>query len=166
LDIGNIIRQELTVKYPYDTQNQAMADKIMNTQSVGIHIRHGDNANSVALNHGVLPIDYYKQAVDLISHALDNPFFYIFSDDIPWAQSALDFLDHKIFVDWNGDLKNHEDFRLLSLCKHHIIANSTFSWWGAWLGKKENQMVFAPQKYYQKMEQKNPDLYPQTWKII
>ena len=110
--------------------------------------------------------DYYFRALEIINQNINNPHFYIFSDDIVWAKEQFSNLPHFTFVEHNSDERNYEDMRLISLCKHHVIANSTFSWWGAWLGKKEGQIVFAPKEYYRNKKQPNPDLYPEGWRLL
>jgi hypothetical protein len=70
------------------------------------------------------------------------------------------------FVEHNGALDSHEDMRLMMLCKHHILANSTFGWWGAWLAKTPGQIVIAPRRYYLGRDRPNPDLYPPAWRLL
>jgi len=71
-----------------------------------------------------------------------------------------------VYVSHNDETRDYEDLRLMSICKHHVLANSTFSWWGAWLGKKPGQIVYAPRRYYQNVDRPNPDLYPDTWRLL
>lgn len=166
LGIEKIIRQEFAFKEVPDTTNQKMLSDISSVDSVAIHIRHGDNATKVAKNHGVLPLEYYQKAIDDLTKTVKNPSFFVFSDDPTWAKENLQLGFPAVFVSHNGDEKNYEDLRLMSACKHHIIGNSTFSWWGAWLGKKTGQLVYAPKRYHMVSNIPTVDLYPQTWKKI
>ncbi|HSR33006.1 MAG TPA: alpha-1,2-fucosyltransferase [Anaerolineae bacterium] len=166
LEIEPIVRQELTVKGRLGGPNAEMASMIRATPSVCIHIRHGDNANIVAAALGVLPHEYFQQAITELVRDLPEARFYVFSDDIAWARQKLCVDFPTTFVNHNGDARNYEDLRLMSLCRHHIVANSTFGWWGAWLGKKPGQIVYAPRRYYQNIDRRNPDLYPPHWRLI
>lgn len=165
-DIEDIIRKDLEFVSQPDADNKIMLDEIALKNSVSIHIRHGDNATKVAAHHGILPLDYYSAAVDKISQFAENPHFYIFSDDPVWAKKNLKLKFSATFVTHNGDERQHEDLRLMSRCKHHIIGNSTFSWWGAWLGKREGQLVFAPSRYHINAKISMADYYPTGWNII
>jgi hypothetical protein len=164
--IEDTIRQDLKILTPPSVQNQLLLEKIRSKDSIALHIRRGDyvtNPSAFAV-HGTCNISYYKNAMQYITDKLQKqPVFYIFSDDIPWAMANLK-NDHKmIFVNHNNDIQNYEDLRLMSYCKHNIIANSSFSWWGAWLNKNPNKIVVAPQKWYADHDTKNPDILPSNW---
>lgn len=165
-DIEQVIREDFKFAQEPDSVNLAMLGEIGRENSVAIHIRHGDNATKLARNHGVLPMDYYYRALKDLTGRITSPHFYIFSDDPEWSRQnlKLDFL--ATFVSHNGDEKNYEDLRLMAHCKHHIIGNSTFSWWGAWLGKKSGQLVYAPKRYHMQADIKPEDLYPANWNLI
>jgi hypothetical protein len=164
--IEKIIRDDFTLSGAPDSTNQAMLLDIGSGNSVAIHIRHGDNATKIAHHHGVLPVSYYDRAVKILAAKVQNPNFYIFSDDPSWAKENLKLDFPSTFVTHNADEKNYEDLRLMSACKHHIIGNSTFSWWGAWLGKKPGQMVLAPDRYHVNTTIQTGDLYPQAWQLV
>ncbi len=166
IEIEKEIRQELMVKTPPDEINSKFLREIDESNSVAIHIRHGDNSNAVAAQHGVLPLNYYHQAMAEIVKKVDNPRFYIFSDDPDWVRENLKLAFDCVYVSHNNDENNFEDMRLMSQCKHHIIGNSTFSWWGAWLGKKAGQIVFAPKCYYVEQDISETDYYPKNWKLL
>jgi hypothetical protein len=165
-DIDTMLRQELTVGDDPDPPNAEMARAITMTESIAVHVRHGDNANSVARALGVLPREYYDRAARAIDDEVGAARFFVFSDDIPWARSFLGGGFHATYVEHNPPARSREDLRLMVLCKHHILANSTFGWWGAWLGRKEGQIVQAPRRYYQNIDQPNPDLYPEDWRLL
>lgn len=164
--IEDLLRRDFEFKGPPDKVNQDMIGQIAGREAVAIHIRHGDNATKVAAKHGVLPIDYYYKAVADLVKKLPQPHFYIFSDDPAWAKANLKLDYPSIFVTHNGEEKHYEDLRLMAHCKHHIIGNSTFSWWGAWLGKKTGQQVYAPSRYHMDAKIPMADLYPADWILI
>ncbi len=120
-------------------------------QSVSLHIRRGDYTTlaNVGQYHGVLPISYYTRAFDQLRSFIGNHTdVFVFTDDPQWAKANLKIEDvEMIFVEGNGGSNSWKDMFLMSLCKHHIIANSSFSWWGAWLAR-DNGMTFAPKKWF------------------
>lgn len=159
-DIRDVIVDELKVITPINEQNQKHLDNIKNTNSVSIHFRMTDN---VATSAGKLSLDYYQQAIKIITKEVANPTFFIFSDNMNWIKKNF-FLDYPAhYIESNPD---YEDMRLMSNCQHHIIANSTFSWWGAWLSTNPNKIVIAPEKFSQKSDKINPDYYPESWILI
>ena len=165
--IENIIRNDFILKDVSDEVNRKMLAEIDSDSlsSVCIHVRHGDNATPKASQHGVLPLSYYYKAMEDLIKTVKSPHFYVFSDDTEWAKESLRLDFPSTFVSHNGDEKNYEDLRLMSYCKHHITGNSTFSWWGAWLGKKPGQLVYAPKRYFLHIDPPL-DLYPASWKLI
>lgn len=128
--------------------------EIENSNSVGLHVRRGDYVTSSKANkcNGVLPIDFYSDAIAAINNRVKNPHFYIFSDDIEWCKLNLAFpqCQGHTYVENNG--ATWEDMVMMGFCKHQIIANSTFSWWGAWLGDHisgaKSRYVIAPRRWY------------------
>ena len=164
-DIENIIRKNFTFKDKPDEVNQQMISRIKNCDSVSIHIRRGDYVNDKKTNqfHGVCDLNYYLKAVVLISKKVKNPQFFVFSDDIEWAKQNLLLKFPCVYVDHNIGKKDYEDMRLMSHCKHNIIANSTFSWWGAWLNKNKNKIVIAPKKWFNDKTINTKDLIPNSW---
>lgn len=131
-------------------------------------IRRGDNAHNPPSmrSFGLVPLDYYYTAADRIASEVAEPHFYVFSDDPDWAQANFRLNFPTTFVTHNDDWRNYEHLRLMNRCRHHIIANSIFSWWGAWLGKKPEQIVYAPRKYYQYLDRPTSDLYPTEWRLV
>jgi hypothetical protein len=152
-DIEDNIRKELKIpKHVLDKFSKLP----INENNVSIHIRRTDY---VKLNdyHPVQSIEYYQKGLDIIAE-YDNIF--VFSDDINWCKSNLQF-DNMIFIEGFDDV---EDLWLMSLCKHNIIANSSFSWWGAWLNNNPNKKVIAPDNWFgQKVNINTNDLIPENW---
>lgn len=137
-----VIKQELsdsTIKYSKEIKKQL--------NSCSVHIRRGDfisdeKANSV---HGTCDLNYYAAAINLINEKFNDTHFFVFSDDTIWTKENLKlqnatYIDHKTIP--------HEDIFLMSKCKHNITANSSFSWWGAWLNKHKDKVVIAPKKWF------------------
>lgn len=159
-NIEDIIRREFSFKYEPDEINRQIINDIEKSSSISLHVRHGDNTKII---DGVLPLEYYYNAVEKIALKIKDPIFYIFSDDPEWARSHLKLKYSTVYISHNGDKKNYEDLRLMTYCKHHIIGNSTFSWWGAWLGKKEGQIVFSPKSNHSYKNLVSSDHIPQDW---
>lgn len=136
---------------------------IKNRNSVAIHIRRGDYLNDPKVRnfHGILGESYYKKSIRHIKKNVKNPFFFIFSDDINLIKKKFLFFNKKnyIFIDTKSSIS---DMYLMSNCKHFIIANSTFSWWGAWLSKNKRKIVCAPKKWV-KLKTPTPDILPKSW---
>ncbi len=163
-DIAAIVRQEFSVKTLLAGKDKELAERMASCESVSLHIRRGSfllppyNAT-----HGTCSLDYYFKCVEYLTQAVKHPHFFIFSDEPQWAHDNLKFPYPTTYVDHNGADKDYEELRLMSLCKHHIIANSTFSWWGAWLGTWPQKMVMAPQKWFADDARDTRDLIPETW---
>ena len=148
------IRQDFTFIHPLNEQNKIIANNILSCQSVSLHIRRGDylSDKGAAQTFANLSLDYYRSAMEYMSRRVENPCFFVFTDDIDWAKAQ--FHDPSIcFVDINKGKDSYNDMRLMSLCKHNIIANSSFSWWGAYLNSHSEKIVIAPENWYQNQEQ-------------
>jgi hypothetical protein len=160
----NIIRE--LFRFSNSIVNKKLLAEIINKNSVSVHIRRGDYANNDVINsvHGLCTIEYYIEAFQIMSSKIANPIFYIFSDDMNWTKNTLHFLNEKyniVYIDQNN-MNPSEDMNLMSNCKHNIIANSSFSWWGAWLNNKPEKIIISP-SVWTKNNSSNPHLIPQTW---
>lgn len=163
--IRDIIRNEFSFRHPAAGRNLEMLNSIGSTESVSLHIRRGDYFNNwrTRLFHGVDLKAYYKKAVRLIKKLVANPSFYLFSDDPAWVRENFKGEFEFRIVDINGGKTGHEDMRLMSRCRHNIICNSTFSWWGAWLNNNENKTVIAPKKWFNNPFVNTRDVIPAGW---
>ncbi len=167
-DNWNSLLSEFEFLYPQSEENLKLA-KILDKDhfSISLHVRRGNYANveSVSKTHGTLPLEYYDKAISYFGDLNENPTFYIFSDDIEWARLNLNIPYNTIYVDINDDKSDYEDLRLMSLCNHNIIANSTFSWWGAYMNKNPDKIIIAPNKWFHDLERNNQtiDLIPPNW---
>ncbi len=148
------IKKELTLKNPLGEKNVAIERDISSTESVSIHVRQ-DNVSHK------LRRDYYLKAVELIRSKVNNPQYFIFSDSSVFARGLSAVLSAKI-VDVNGISECEKDLWLMSRCRHHIVANSTFSWWGAWISDGEGKQVVVPAS----IRQFNPNIIPPGWMVL
>ena len=162
--VEDILRKELQFRLQLNEIHDNLLIKISLNESVSIHIRRGDyitiKGNKELFSECTL--EYYKQAINFFNVKLNNPLFFIFSDDINWAKNRF-IGDEYCFVDFNKDFPEM-DLYLMSKCKNNIIANSTFSWWGAWLNNYEFKKVIAPRKWYNgSLNILVNDLLPSDW---
>jgi len=164
-NIEKIIRQDFTFKSRPDWENKKLIEKIQNSMSISIHIRRGDYVLDKKTNkfHGVCSFKYYQQAIRLITQKVSNPHFFIFSDDPQWVEKHFKLQQPMEVVKHNYRKNHHEDMRLMACCYHHIIANSSFSWWGAWLNSHQDKIVIAPKKWFRDPSINTKDLVPQSW---
>ena len=143
LGIRNILLNEFTLKNSIKIPKK-IKEIILKTESISVHIRRGDYKK----NNMVLSKDYYLKAINLISSKVVHPVWIIFSDDIEFVKNNYFFEGKAVFIDDSLGMRDFEQLMLMSKCKHNIIANSTFSWWGAWLNKNRNKYVVAPRKWF------------------
>ena len=111
-------------------------------------------------------MNYYLKAIEESSKCFNNPKFFIFSDDPLWVTNNFDINFSHTIIDTNNGIKSFFDMQLMSLCKANIIANSSFSWWGAWLNNNKNKIIYAPKNWFRDVSICTDDLIPNTWKII
>lgn len=160
IEIRSILLNEFS--FPVLTkQNKTILEKILNTNSVSVHVRRGDFLNNLA--HGSCSLEYYSYAIKKIRELVESPFFFFFSDDIHWVKQNMESNNNITFIDWNFGVESYNDMHLMSLCKHNIIANSSFSWWGAWLNQNPNKIVIAPKKWFNQRNWDTSNLLPPNW---
>ena len=157
--ISKTIRKHFSFPPFSDNKNKALLELIVQRNSVSIHIRRGDYLKN-NLNWS-LDIDYYNRAIQLIKEKVTAPVFYIFSDDMQWAEANIK-VPNCHFINYNKGDDSFRDMQLMSNCKHNIIANSSFSWWGAWLNNNEDKIVIATDKWLSTMEGTR-DIIPDSW---
>jgi Glycosyl transferase family 11 len=164
IEFAQNIREDFTFKLPFSDQNAEIAEQISQVNAVSLHVRRGDYANNLktTATHGLCSLDYYRTAIDYVSKHVNQPCFYIFSDDIAWVKANLLIDSPSVFIDHNANQESYNDMRLMSLCKHNIIANSSFSWWGAWLNQNVEKIVIAPKLWFSKPTD-TIDLIPNSW---
>lgn len=145
--ISDIIRREFTLRTDMDDANIALLKQIRTTQSVSLHVRRGDYVHMQQI-FALCDLPYYQHSIDHMARIVSSPHFYIFSNDHEWARANLNLRHAHTFVDINGDDNDHCDLELMRNCRHNIIANSSFSWWAAWLNDNENKTIIAPKNWF------------------
>jgi hypothetical protein len=170
-DHENKIRQDITLKEPLSPAAAAIALDIQKTVSVSIHIRRGDVARDAATNpyFGICTPEYYGAALNYMNEHVEDPHVFIFSDDPDWVRQNIKIPQPFTFIsDKNpdGSLRDYEELILMSLCRHNVIANSSFSWWGAWLNANPDKVVVAPKAWITgagRDKRLHKDTVPSTW---
>jgi len=163
-EIENIIRSEFTSKNRMSESGLTILKLIQSCNSIGVHFRRGDYVKDSETNkyHGVCSEQFYLDAFSYIVKQVEQPVFFMFSDDIEWVKENVRFNFQFYYVE--NTLKNkQEDLWLMSACKHNIIANSSYSWWAAWLNSNPNKIVIAPAKWVAKEGVDTNDFLPEKW---
>lgn len=157
---ADLIRGEIRAEWPLSDANRSWLTRIESANAVSLHVRRGDY-----LTHKgpplVCALSYYEAALQRARRSLQEPRFFVFSDDIAWCREIFAAPD-MAFVDGNGPADAVDDLRLMAACRHHITANSSLSWWGAWLARHPAQVVIAPDPWVPWLPA-NPDLIPKHW---
>lgn len=163
-DIAAVLREDLRFRPALSAENQALLTKISASTAVALHVRRGDYVSKPSTNafHGTCDIAYYERAIAQMQQRVPNPSFFIFSDDPAWAEEHIA-PKGSVIVTHNKGEQSYEDLRMMSLCHHQIIANSSFSWWAAWLNSKPEKVVIAPKKWFNTTELVTTDLLPPSW---
>lgn len=162
---SDALRSVFQFKNIFSKKNIVLKSDIQGSDSVSVHIRRGDYVSNLKNSsvYSICDLDYYVRALSQISSAIPNPRFFFFSDDPVWVKQVLaPLVKNYCLISHNTGEDSHLDMQLMSLCKHHIVANSTFSWWGAWLNPNPQKMIVAPIKWFAR-ENDNPDLIPKSW---
>lgn len=146
-------------------QNIDFIKETYSCESVAVHVRKGDGYATWKLFQGTCGVEYYKAATNYIKEHFPKAKFYIFTDTPSWVADNMQWLNYERIVNWNPTegWGNHWDMQLMSLCKHNIIANSTYSWWGAWLNQNPEKIVVAPKDWFSASCIRQSYLIPQTW---
>lgn len=155
------IRSELLAEFkvqPRGLIDLALLERIQQSNSVALHIRRGDYATNpdISKTYGVCSSDYYQQAISYIKERVVGAALFVFSNDIDWCRRELSFDIPVNYV--SGSFEPPVDFYLMSACKHFVIANSTFSWWAAWLGDSTDKIVVEPKSFFANFQHMFPDL--------
>lgn len=163
--VETLLRERLKFRNELREPNKEWADRINSMNSVSVHIRRGDYVSDPKINsyHGVLSIDYYLRGIAEMRRQVTDAHFFVFSDDVAWAKDHLQLEPHCEFITGNSGTQAWEDLKLMSLCKHHIIANSSFSWWGAWLNPSQDKVVISPSEWFANKSIDISDLIPTGW---
>jgi hypothetical protein len=164
-----ILQQEFKTKQPISNHYKDYLDHIRASESVMLHIRRGDYVDSPSASrlHGVLPLSYYDQTIEKLLLYYPASHFFVFSDDLNWAKEALPKNLNMTFIE-NSHQSDAaaEELQLMYECKHHIIANSSLSWWGAWLKQDDRGVVFAPKRWINDSSFDTSNLLPESWQRL
>ncbi len=166
-DIADLIRADFTLRQPLAGTNVSLLELAHSGGSVGLHVRRGDlvSLDKAAQVHGLCSVDYYRRAISLVKDRCPECRFLVFSDDPQWARAELPLDPSAVFVTGNAETPE-QDLALMRACKHHIIANSSFSWWAAWLGHSAEQITIAPSPWYASPKLDARDLAVARWQYI
>ena len=165
-DVRDVILKTFNFPVFTDERNLQAAERLQNSNSIAIHVRRGDYTHD-KLFHDICGLSYYERAISRMRQTTDCELFCVFSDDMAWSrQHIAPLLEGRpvIYADWNRGADTVQDIHLMSLCRHFVIANSTFSWWGAWLNQNPEKQVIAPQKWLHIPNTQSP--VPDTWTRI
>jgi hypothetical protein len=159
------IRRDFAAREPLEPENAAIADIINGANAVSLHVRRGDYVSDARHQavHGVCGVDYYARAMAAVEAQVASPHYIVFSDDPDWCRANLKSSHAMTFVNANSTDRAYRDMQLMSLCRHHIIANSSFSWWGAWLNARADRIIVAPARWFASGNKDARDLLPEQW---
>lgn len=158
------IRKSFTIQENFTQHLSIKATLIKNQPCIAVHIRRGDYVQPTLQEyHGLLDASYYKTAINYLLSIIPEAKLYFFSDDPVWVKENIQVQSDFEFISGNLTRNHIEDFYLMSQCKYNIIANSSFSWWAAWLNNNPNKIVIAPKKWFNKANHNTSDLIPNTW---
>lgn len=155
------IRNDFEIITPLKTITKETIEQIQRVNSVSIHIRRGDYLTNQL--HNTNKENYYEKALEIIESRVDKPVFFVFSDDMDWVKLNFSTKQETVFIDFNDALTNFEDLKLMYSCKHNVIANSSFSWWGAWLNQNPDKVVIAPKQWFNDDSIYVEDIIPTSW---
>lgn len=162
-EISDAIRAELTPNSlgPAATEHAAAIEA--SPAPVAVHVRRGDYAADPQKlsDHGLMGADYYYPASEAIANRVVNPEFFVFSDDPEWCASDLRLAGPMHIV--SGETNQIDDLGLMARCRHFVIANSSFSWWGAWLGERKGSVIATPAQWFSGLQLDSSDMTPERW---
>ncbi|NOY40503.1 MAG: alpha-1,2-fucosyltransferase [Planctomycetes bacterium] len=165
-DFAQKIRDDLTVKTPASGANREWLDRLCSTNTVSVHIRRGDYVSDkkIQSRYASCSPEYYRNAAERILDTVGSELeFLVFSDDPDWVEQEIKLPGALHVIRHNSGDHAFEDLRLMSACGHHIIANSSFSWWGAWLNPSSDKIVVAPKQWFRNENEREHDIVPDSW---
>ena len=168
--IENDIKKDFRFKNQLDNKNLEILNEIENSNSISIHIRRGDYMSPENYNmYGCIATPtYYKKAIKVIEEKVENPTFFVFSNDMDWVKKNIQINSRVFYIDINSGNGSYKDMHLMSNCKHNIIENSSFSWWGAWFNENKNKIVIAPKKWINRedVDSDKIELFCEGWTLL
>jgi Glycosyl transferase family 11 len=166
--IRDVLMRDFTLAAPPCSHVAQLLPQLRELRPTAIHVRRGDYAHNRVTNafHGLCSIEYYKEAARRIAERIPEPAFLVFSDDLDWVKENLRLGWPTSYVQHDDACSPHQDMWVMSRCSHHIIANSSFSWWGAWLCPSDEKIVIAPKQWFRDPQIDTRDLIPEGWARI
>lgn len=163
-DIRATLLKDFTLNAVPSTTSEVFQTAIHDKESVSVHVRRGDYVSNAKIQkaYGACSSAYYGKAVQEITSHVPSPFWLVFSDDIQWVKEHLSFPGEVTYVS-GDDISDAEELLLMAACNHNIIANSSFSWWGAWLNQHPDKIVIAPDPWFDSNKDNHKDLIPDSW---
>jgi hypothetical protein len=162
LDIREILLEEFTLNKEINEETKKIKEVIEKSEAICLNVRRGDYLRPDYLKiYGICSMEYYNQALEYIKDRVKKPLICIFSDDPEWVKKEFK-IDNVLFTD-NRTISDYEQMYLMSLCKHNIIANSSFAWWGAWLNQNPNKIVIGPKQWLVNKTSEEIDIMPKDW---
>jgi hypothetical protein len=159
-----LIREHFTLRREKTERVSQLAEQLRRSETVSVHVRRGDyKTREAQAYHGILPASYYREAIERVLSRHPKARFLFFSDDMEWVRAHL---DTRLPLFDSGDEVGRtalEDLHLMQHCRHHVIANSSFSWWGAWLNPDPDKTVVAPVDWFATKENETKDIVPPSW---
>lgn len=155
------IRADFEIVSPLKQQTIETVAYMQKVNAVAIHFRRGDYVGNSLYETN--KSTYYTEALEYIEAKVENPVYFLFSDDMPWVKNNFKTNFETHYIDFNDAATNFEDLKLMSSCKHNIITNSSFSWWGAWLNSNPNKIVVAPKVWFNDEKVNTTDIIPENW---
>lgn len=163
-DNKEIVIKDFSLRLPLETSHPELIEKIKNLNTVSLSVRRTDYLDPQNLKTlGICSPQYYQKAIALIKEKVPNPHFFVFSDDPGWVKENINFGSSPVNYEADEKLTNYQAVTLMAKCQHNIIANSSFSWWGAWLNQNPNKIVIAPDIWFTNGSIKIDDIIPPTW---
>jgi len=164
-EIRSRLLREFALQEPLPPACAKLLEEIRGCDAICVHVRRGDYIRNPAAAkvHGTCTVDYYRAGVGELCQGLAQPHCFVFSDDSAWVRASLSFDCPMTVVDVNGPDDAHLDLALMSACHHFLIANSSLSWWGAWLGNQAGKTVIAPARWFLTSDKDTRDLFPEFW---
>jgi hypothetical protein len=164
-DIRTQLLTDFEPRQPASERNARLLEKIRSTSSISVHVRRSDYVVNPEAHrfHGVCSVDYYERAAAYHAGRVADPHFFVFSDDPGWARANIELSHSTTYISWNSGHDDYWDMYLMRHCSHHIIANSSFSWWGAWLGERPGKRVIAPARWFAAHDVNDGDIVPRDW---
>ncbi|MCX2724546.1 alpha-1,2-fucosyltransferase [Roseibium salinum] len=168
-DIADAIRNDFALATPLTESREQILTSIRGSErAISVHVRRGDYLTNPTANayHGICETDWYRTAMRKMEDRFGRVTFFLFSDDPKWARENIKSSSPIVFVEPRSDGKDAQDMHLMAACHSHIIANSTFSWWGAWLNPRKEKHVIAPMRWFKTDKHDTKDLIPLTWELL